>query len=76
MYSSNISKSLLLVVDCQNDFINSHTKPIVSKINNLINKNQFDFIAFTKFINSENSVFYRNLNYFDCLTQTRSRNCN
>jgi len=60
-------KKLLLVIDVQNDFINDHTKDYVSKIEKLINSNKFDDIVFTKFINNENSKWYKELNYKGCI---------
>jgi len=60
-------KKLLLVIDVQNDFINDHTKDYVSKIEKLINSNKYDEIVFTKFINNENSKWYKELNYKGCI---------
>jgi len=61
-------KNLLLVIDVQKDFVNDNTKDCVSKIESLVNSNKFDMVAFTKYINDEESIFYRNLNYKGCLT--------
>lgn len=60
-------KKLLLVIDVQNDFINENTEPYVSKINDLINSNEYDVVAFTKYINSKDSLLYTKLNYKGCL---------
>lgn len=62
-------KSLLLVIDLQKDFINKKTDKLPNKISKLIDSNTFDYVAFTKFINSENNDFYRKLNYKGCLTE-------
>ena len=62
-------KSLLLIIDLQKDFINKKTDKLPNKISKLIDSNAFDYIAFTKFINSENNDFYRKLNYKCCLTE-------
>lgn len=53
---------LLLVVDVQNDFINMHTKDTLIKIKELVNSNKYDLTAFTRFINNENSIWYKKLN--------------
>lgn len=45
------NKKLLLIIDVQNNFINHNTKNIPLKIEKLIKKNKFDYIAYTKFIN-------------------------
>ena len=60
---------LLLVIDVQKDFINKNTKPILSKIEELVNNCQFENIAFTRFINDVNSIWYKDLNYRGCLTE-------
>lgn len=57
------NKKLLLIIDVQNNFINHNTKNIPLKIEKLIKKNKFDYIAYTKFINDINSRFYKVLNY-------------
>ena len=66
-------KKLLLVIDVQKDFINDNTKDYVTKIDNLINSNRYDFVAFTKFINGEDSNFYKDLNYKGCMTEDGRR---
>lgn len=64
-----MKNTLLLIIDVQKNFINDNTKKIPNKITNLINKNHFDYIAFTKFINDENSNFYKMLNYKGCINE-------
>lgn len=64
-----MKKALLLIIDVQKNFINDNTKKIPNKITNLINKNHFDYIAFTKFINDEISNFYKILNYKGCINE-------
>ena len=61
--------NLLLVIDLQNDFINDNTKDIPNKIKKLIDNNFFENIIFTKFINDENSNFYKILNYKGCMIE-------
>ena len=60
---------LLLVVDVQNDFINMHTKDTLIKIKELVNSNKYDLTAFTRFINNENSIWYKKLNQKGCMTK-------
>ena len=60
---------LLLVIDVQNDFINEHTKNILTKIKELVDSNKYDLTAFTRFINDENSIWYKKLNYKGCMTK-------
>ena len=62
-------KKLLLVIDVQKDFINEHTKKILPKINELVNSNKFELVAFTRFINDEDSIWYKKLGYTGCMTK-------
>lgn len=61
--------NLLLVIDVQKDFVNDNTRQYVKKIQELINLEQYDNIVFTKFINSENSIWYKKLGYKGCLNK-------
>lgn len=60
---------LLLVIDVQKDFVNEITKEYVKKIQELIDLQEYKNIAFTKFINSEESLWYKKLEYKGCITQ-------
>lgn len=60
---------LLLVIDAQNDFINEHTQKILIKIRELVDSNKYNLTAFTRFINDENSIWYKKLNYKGCMTK-------
>jgi len=59
---------LLLVIDVQKSFINENTKPYIKEIQKLIESNKYEKVAFTKFINSKESIFYKRLNYNGCMT--------
>ena len=59
---------LLLVIDVQLDFINENTKPILNEIIELIDSKKYNKIAFTRFINDKNSIWYKKLNYKGCMT--------
>lgn len=61
-------RSLLLVIDLQNAFINEYTEKIPNKIVELINSKKFDNIAFTRFVNFENSIFVKKLNWKRCIS--------
>ncbi len=37
-----MNKSLLLVIDVQNDFVNDNTKPVLKKIDDLVKSQQYD----------------------------------
>ena len=62
-------KKLLLVIDIQKDFINKYTKKTLNKIKELVASKKYDDVAFTRFINNENSIWYNKLNYKGCMTK-------
>ena len=67
--SNKTANILLLVIDCQNAFINEFTKSYADKISNLVNSKVYKYVAFTKYINTENSIFYKGLKYEKCLNE-------
>ncbi len=60
-------KTALIIVDVQNYFINEYTKELPLKIADYIDKNKFDYLLFTKFVNNKNSNFFKILNWKKCL---------
>ena len=62
-------KKLLLVIDVQKDFINGNTEEVLPKIKELVNSDKYDLIAFTRFINDENSIWYKKSHYTGCMTK-------
>ena len=61
-------KSLLLVIDLQNAFIKKKKKKLPSKIEETIASNQYDVVAFTRFVNYEESLYVKKLNWRGCLS--------
>ena len=61
-------KSMLLVIDVQNEFINELTRPVAEKIDELVASREFGNVIFTQFINSEDSIFYNELHSRHFLT--------
>ncbi len=59
--------SLLLVIDLQNAFINKYTEKLPDKIKVIIDNNEYDHVAFTRFINFEDSIFVKKLNWRGCI---------
>jgi len=64
-----IVKSLLLIIDLQQGFINNNTEVLLNKIKVLLNEKKFDKVVFTRFINYTDSILYRKLNYNGCITE-------
>lgn len=62
-------KSLLLVIDLQYIFINKHTNKLPNKIKKIIDSNNYNYdnIAFTKFVNFEDSIFVKKLGWRRCI---------
>lgn len=56
-------KTALIIIDVQNGFISENTKDIPDKIVSYLENNNFDFILFTQFVNSEYSNFFKQLNW-------------
>ena len=63
--------TLLLVIDMQKAFINQNTEYLIEKISNLINTNQYNYIVFTRFINTNDSIYVRDLNYYGCIGEDK-----
>ena len=63
--------TLLLVIDMQKAFINQNTEYLIEKISNLINTNQYNNIVFTRFINTNDSIYVRDLNYYGCIGEDK-----
>lgn len=65
--------TLLLIIDLQNQFINSNTKNCIKDISNLVIKNKFDKVLFTKFINDINNNVYRKLHWDGCISEESTK---
>lgn len=61
-------KSALIAIDVQNYFVNDKTKNLPRKIADFIEKNKFDFVLFTQFVNRRDSNFVELLNWKKCFS--------
>lgn len=61
-------KKMLLVIDLQKSFINPNTEFLISKIDSLVNSGSYDLVVFTKFINDNDSMWVKKLNYKGCIS--------
>ncbi len=59
-------RNALVVIDVQNYFVNKNTAQLPHRIAETIDKSKFDFVLFTKFVNRENSNFFRKLKWKKC----------
>jgi nicotinamidase-related amidase len=55
--------SCLFVIDVQNGFINHNTSHVIGRIQQLIESNLFDHVVFTRFMNSKDSPFVKQLKW-------------
>lgn len=55
-----------MVVDVQNGFINNYTKYVPGRIRNLIEREEYAVIFYTRFVNVEGSPFRRMLDWDEC----------
>ena len=61
-------KKMLLVIDLQKSFINPNTEFLISKIDSLVNSGSYDLVVFTKFINDNDSMWVKKLDYRGCIS--------
>lgn len=61
-------KKMLLVIDLQKSFINPNTEFLISKIDSLVNSGSYDLVVFTKFINDNDSMWVKKINYKGCIS--------
>lgn len=64
--------SLLLVIDMQEAFINENTEHLIEKVEKLIHSNHYNYVVFTRFINTSDSRYVRELNYDGCLGEDKT----
>lgn len=60
-------KTALIVIDVQNYFVNENSQQLPQKIKKFIEKNSFDYVLFTQFINNKNSNYFKLLNWKQCV---------
>jgi len=61
-----MSRTALIILDLQNCFISDKTKSLPQKIKEHIESQKYDFLVFSKFINSGSSNFVKRLNWNKC----------
>ncbi len=61
-----MSRTAIIILDLQDCFITDKTKFLPQKIKEHIETQKYDFIVFSKFINSESSNFVKKLNWNKC----------
>lgn len=62
----------LLVVDVQNGFINQFTEHIPARLATLINRQEYDLILFTRFVNTPDGPYHRFLDWYGCTEESET----
>ncbi len=62
-------KSCIFVVDVQNGFVTQSTEHVVKRIESLLNQSIFDFVVFTRFLNTLDSPWVKFLNWQDLISE-------
>ena len=57
--------NLLLVIDMQKTFIKENTEYLINRIESALNK--YDKVVSTRFINTNNSIYAKELCYYGCI---------
>lgn len=55
--------SCLFIIDIQNGFITQNTSHIPPRVKSLLEQNIFEYVIFTRFINTPNSLYVKYLNW-------------
>lgn len=67
--TSFLMKKALIVIDVQKYFLNDKNRYFPAKVRGYVlkNKDKFDLIVFTNFVNNESAPVYKTLGWRDCL---------
>ncbi|MBH8566961.1 cysteine hydrolase [Nostoc sp. CENA67] len=61
-------KSCLFIIDIQNGFITQNTIHILPRVKFLLEQNIFEYVIFTRFINTPNSPYVKYLNWHEFIS--------
>ncbi len=62
----DVVANALIIIDVQNCFMNKHTRQLPSLISKFFSKSKFDFVLFTKFVNTRGSNFAKTFGWTAC----------
>jgi len=63
----------LFVIDLQNGFISENTKHVTQRIKSLLEQNIFEYVLFTRFLNTIDSPYVRYLNWDELLSESEQK---
>ncbi len=70
-----MNKSLLVIIDFQNAFINQCTIKAKEEIPKLLENKKYDEVLFTRFLNSESNPVYQKLGWDECIDMESVKIC-
>ena len=63
----------LFIIDVQNGFIAQNTSHIPQKVKSLLEQNIFEYVVFTRFINTLDSPYVKYLNWHELFSETEQK---
>ncbi|MBD2678811.1 MULTISPECIES: isochorismatase family cysteine hydrolase [Nostoc] len=63
----------LFIIDIQNGFINQNTSHVVENIKFILEENIFEYVVFTRFINTLDSPYVKYLNWHQLFSETEQK---
>ncbi|MEN8907721.1 MAG: isochorismatase family protein [Clostridiales bacterium] len=66
-------KKCLFLIDVQYGFISGKTEYVLPRINNLMNRKDFDFIIASKFINTKNGPYVKYMNWHRLMDEKETK---
>ncbi|WP_169216642.1 isochorismatase family cysteine hydrolase [Brasilonema sp. UFV-L1] len=70
---SNNMNFCLFVIDIQNGFIAPNTSHVIQRVKSLLEQNIFEYVIFTKFLNTFESPYVRYLNWNKLFSETEQK---
>lgn len=63
----------LFVIDIQHGFISENTKHVIQRIKSLLDQNIFEYVIFTRFINTLDSPYVKYLNWHGLISEIEQK---
>ncbi|WP_341529039.1 cysteine hydrolase [Nostoc sp. UHCC 0302] len=63
----------LFIIDIQNGFISHNTNHVPQRVKSLLEQNIFEYVVFTRFINTPNSPYVKYLNWHELFSKTEQK---
>ncbi|BAY78576.1 isochorismatase hydrolase [Nostoc linckia NIES-25] len=63
----------LFIIDVQNGFITQNTSSVIQNVNSLLKQNVFEYVVFTRFINTFDSPYVKHLNWHQMFSEKEQK---